>query len=154
MALLWPALGQCDGCPLAAMVCGEGGMGSHLPLPELSAIPLCLFGGICSCKDGCQFWFGLFGELQRSEQPVGRWVSAGTELHGGRVRPGTKTNSHGFYRAGRAQPCCIPINARDWRFLACPLNLSQLFQPAIVWLLNPPLIQDAASFYFIGSSDV
>lgn len=53
-----------------------------------------------------------------------------------------------------AQPCCVPINAQDRRFLECPLNLSQLFQPVTIRLLNPPLVQKAASFYFIGSSDV
>lgn len=53
-----------------------------------------------------------------------------------------------------AQLCGIPINAQDQRFLGCPLNLSQHFQPVTVWSLNPPLVQDTASFCFIGSSVV
>lgn len=53
-----------------------------------------------------------------------------------------------------AQPLCAPINVQSQRLVGCHLNLFQLFQPVTVRLLNPPLIQDTASFYFISSSDV
>lgn len=119
-ASLWPAPGQSDAVPW--LWWSGGGQGLTCLRLNCQQTP-CTCWVAYAAANVVMVLVWAFWRVQRPEQPVGRWVSAGTELLGGRVRPRTKPNSHVFCRAG-----CTAL----WHPYKCT-------GPEVSWLSFKPL---------------